>query len=124
MTTSIFDALPAADADKVTAAGTPVSLPQGWSPIGEKTLADKAYILTSGEVSVRSKGTEIAILGPGQIIGEAGIINKKLRTATIVALTPLQALHYTREQLTRLIDEIPSLAAALEASAAERYGNS
>ena len=37
--------------------------PQGWSPIGERTPADKAYILTAGEVSVRRNGAEIATAG-------------------------------------------------------------
>lgn len=124
MATSILDSLSSADATRVRAAGTPVSLPQGWSPIAAGTLADKAYILTSGEVSVRNGGTEIAVLGPGQVIGEAGIVNKRLRTATIVALTPLQALHYTRERFKQLIEEMPALAKALEDAAAERYGAS
>ena len=53
-------------------AGTFVTLPADWSPIWEKTPADKAYILLSGEVSVRRDGKEIARLGPGEIFGEAG----------------------------------------------------
>ncbi|UUZ60997.1 hypothetical protein [Nocardioides sp. B-3] len=52
MTSSIFDALTADEAARVRAAGTPLTLPAGWSPISERTPADKAYILTSGEVSM------------------------------------------------------------------------
>lgn len=122
MTSSIFDALSPAEADRVKATGTPLTLPAGWSPIGERTPADKAYILTSGEVSVRRNGAEIAQLGAGQIIGEAAIVNRTLRTATIVALTPLEAIHYTSEQLERLVGEIPAFAGALASAAAERHG--
>lgn len=123
MTSSIFDALTDDEAARVRAAGTPLTLPEGWSPIGERTPADKAYILTAGEVSVRRKGTEIATLGAGQIIGEAAIVNHTLRSASIVALTPLEALHYTSERLEALVAEIPAFADAVAAAAAERHGD-
>jgi CRP/FNR family cyclic AMP-dependent transcriptional regulator len=123
MTTSIFDALSPAETARVTSAGTPLTLPAGWSPIGERTPADKAYLLTAGEVSVRRNGTEIARLGAGQVVGEAAIVNHTLRSATIVALTPLEAIHYTSEQLEELVAEVPAFAAALDRAAAERHGD-
>lgn len=122
MTSSIFDALTDDEAARVRDAGTPLTLPSGWSPISESTPADKAYILTSGEVSVRRHGAEIATLGAGQIIGEAAIVNNTLRSASVVALTPLEVLHYTSERLEELVAEIPAFAAALETAAAERHG--
>jgi CRP-like cAMP-binding protein len=123
MSSSIFDALTPADAQRVRAAGTPLQLPEGWSPIGERTPADKAYILTSGEVSVRRDGTEIARLGAGQVMGEAAIVNRTLRTATLVALTPLEVIHFTKERLEQLVAEIPAFADALRQAAAERHGS-
>lgn len=123
MTTSIFDALTPAEIARVTAVGTALTLPAGWSPIRESTPADKAYILTSGEVSVRRNGTEIAQLGPGQVIGEAAIVDHTLRSATIVALTPLEAIHLTSTQLETLLAELPAFAEALARAAAERLGD-
>lgn len=121
MPTSIFDALSTADAKRVRAAGTALRLPEGWSPIGERTPADKAYILTAGEVSVRRNGTEIARLGAGQVIGETAIVNRTLRTATIVALTPLEVIHFTSERLEQLVAEIPAFAEALRSADVERH---
>lgn len=118
--TSIFDALSPADVERITSAGTPLRLPQGWSPIGEQTPADKAYIITSGEVSVRRGGTEVATLGAGQVIGEAAIVNHTLRSATIVALTPLEVIHFTSERFSELVEEVPAFAEELRAQAAER----
>ena len=122
MTTSIFNSLSPEEVERVTAAGTPLTLPAGWSPIGERTPADKAYILTSGEVSVRRNGAEIATLGAGQIVGEAAIVNHTLRSASIVALTPLEAIHFTSERLEELVAEIPAFADAIARAAAERHG--
>jgi CRP/FNR family cyclic AMP-dependent transcriptional regulator len=106
---------------RISASGTRVTLPEGWAPISESTGADKAYIILNGTVSVRSHGDEVARLGTGDIVGEAAILNHSLRTATIVALTPLELIHFTKEQLDRLNVEMPAFHEALEMTAAERF---
>lgn len=124
MTDSILDALAPEDARRVLAAGTALTLPQGWSPIAAGTAADKAYLITEGEVSVRKGSAEIATLGPGSVVGESAIVNKTLRSATIVALTPLKVVHFTSERLGSLAEEIPAFGAALRAAAAGRLEGS
>ncbi|GAA1911042.1 cyclic nucleotide-binding domain-containing protein [Nocardioides hwasunensis] len=120
MTESILDALSPADAERVLASGRALTLPQGWSPIAESTPADKAYLITEGEVSVRKGGVEVATLGPGSVVGEAAIVNRTLRSATVVALTPLRVVHFTSERLTELVDQVPAFGDALRAAAAAR----
>ena len=109
---------------RISASGTRVTLPEGWAPISEKTTADKAYVILSGTVSVRQHGKEIAQLGPGDIMGEAAIVNHSLRTASLVALTPLELIHFTDDQLSRLNVEMPSFHEALEKVAADRFPKS
>ena len=107
---------------KIASAGTYVTVPADWALMGEGTASDKAYLLISGEVSVRKDGKEVAQLGPGDIFGEMGIIKHKLRTATVVSLSRLEALHFTKEQVEDLEQTIPAFRAALEASTTERSG--
>lgn len=106
---------------RISASGTHVKLPQGWAPISERTGADKAYVILEGQVSVRANGQEVAQLGPGDIIGEAAILNHSLRTATVVALTPLELIHFTKEQLDQLDVDMPAFHEALERTAAARF---
>lgn len=120
MTGSIFDGLADKDVARIKAAATPVSVPAGWSPIWEGTPADKAYIIESGQVSVRRHGQEIAQLGPGDIVGETSIVNHTLRTATIVSLSELRLLHLSKERLEQLSAELPAFHAALEQAAHAR----
>jgi CRP-like cAMP-binding protein len=120
MAVSFFDSFTPQEVARISAAGTAVKVPEGWSPIWEKTPADKAYILLDGTVSVRRGGAEIAQLGPGEIIGEAAIVNHSLRTASIVALTPLELIHLTDDAVRRLCEEMPSFSDALRAAADER----
>jgi CRP-like cAMP-binding protein len=104
----------------ITKAGTPVTVPADWALMGEGTSADKAYLLVDGEVEVRRHGTPIATLGPGDIVGEVGIVGHRLRTATVVSRTRLECLHFTRAQLEELRATVPAFRAALEAAVAER----
>lgn len=121
MAESFYDAFTPEEITRISAAGTRVRVPEGWSPIWERTPADKAYIILEGRVSVRQHGAEIAQLGPGDIVGEAAIVNHSLRTASIVALTPLDLIHFTDDAVRRLCDEMPSFKGALEAVAVERF---
>ena len=120
MSDTFFSMFSKAEIKKISDAGTKVSLPEGWSPIAERTGADKAYVILEGEVSVRHEGKEVARLGQGDIIGEAAIIGRTLRTASVVALTKLELLHFTAEALRQLDGEMPTFHQALEKVAALR----
>ena len=122
MAETFFSMFTPAQIAKISGSGTVVNLPQGWSPISEDTAPDKAYIILDGTVSIRRDGEEIAQAGPGDIVGEAAILNQKLRNASIVALTPLELIHLTPEALQRLTVEMPAFQQALEKVAAERFG--
>lgn len=105
---TFFDSFTSREIAQISAHGRRVKLPEGWSPIWEDTPADKAYIILDGTVSVRRDGQEIAQLGPGDIVGEAAIVGHTLRTASVVALTPLQCIHFTDTDINELLQEMPS----------------
>jgi CRP/FNR family cyclic AMP-dependent transcriptional regulator len=119
---SFFEKFTPQEVARISAAGRHLRLPEGWSPIWEKTPADKAYILLDGTVSVRQDGKEIAQVGPGEIFGEAAIVRHTLRTASIVALTPLEVIHFTADDIHQLSAEMPKFMEAIEEVAASRLG--
>jgi CRP/FNR family cyclic AMP-dependent transcriptional regulator len=107
---------------QVIAKGRHVRLPADWSLIWEKTAADKAYLIIEGEVAVRKGKEEVARLGPGDVIGEMAIVGHKLRSASVVSLTPLEVIHFTKEALTELLDEVPAFGKALRETTSDRLG--
>src|SRR5262245_62107571 len=121
MSETFFSMFAPKEIARISASGTRVTLPEGWAPISEPTGADKAYVILDGTVSVRSPGNEVAQLGPGDIVGERALLNHSLRTATVVALTPLELIHFSKDQLDRLNVEMPAFHEALERTAAERF---
>ncbi|WP_457111649.1 cyclic nucleotide-binding domain-containing protein [Marmoricola sp. URHA0025 HA25] len=104
---------------RLVEAGYVVTVPQGWSLIWDRTPADKAYVVLRGEVEVRRDGQAIARLGAGDVIGELAILRRQLRSATVVAATPLTVLHFGREAVERLYAEVPVFRDALDRAAGE-----
>lgn len=111
-----------ADLQKVVESGRHYTLPADWSLIWEGTAADKAYLIVDGTVSIRKAGSEVARLGPGDVIGEMGIVEHRLRSASVVSLTPLEVINFTREGLEQLCDRVPAFADALRATTQDRRG--
>lgn len=118
--THIADTLTTHELQQVHRQGTRLTVPQGWSLIWELTPADKAYLIVAGEVVIRRNNAEIARLGPGDMVGEMAIVNHKLRTATVVAATPLEVVHFTSEAVEELCADIPAFREALAATATDR----
>jgi CRP-like cAMP-binding protein len=113
-----------ADLKKVIEKGRHVRLPANWSLIWEKTPADKAYLIVDGEVAVRKGKEEIARLGPGDVIGEMAIVGHKLRSASVVSLTPVEVIHFTKESLEELLNDVPAFGEALRDTTSDRLGSS
>ncbi len=117
-----FSDLSDRDLTKVADAGRLVHLPAQWSLMAETTPADKAYVILEGQADVRVKGETVATVGPGDIIGEIGVLEKRLRTAAVVSTSELEVVHFTHEDLARLVEDIPAFGEALKATAAEHEG--
>jgi CRP/FNR family cyclic AMP-dependent transcriptional regulator len=107
----------------VADAATYLTVPENWALMVEQQPADKAYLILSGEVSVRRHGEEVARLGAGEVIGEMALVNHKLRSATVVAATPLEVLHFTAETVATLTGKIPHFREALMGAVEERIAH-
>jgi CRP-like cAMP-binding protein len=115
-----FDDFTDEELAQVVEAATYLTVPAHWALMAEQQPADKAYLILSGEVSVRRHGEEVARLGAGEVIGEMALVNHKLRSATVVADTPLEVLHFTDETVASLNDRIPRFRDALMSAVQER----
>jgi CRP/FNR family transcriptional regulator, cyclic AMP receptor protein len=86
--------------------------------IHEQTPSDACYILLSGEVGVYVGQDRIAVLGPGEVIGESALHRGKLRSATVTTTGPAEVLRIERDDLAKLLDEMPALREIIDASIA------
>ncbi|MEO6605863.1 MAG: cyclic nucleotide-binding domain-containing protein [Aeromicrobium sp.] len=111
------------DADLVKALathGVSVRVPQGWSIMTEMTPADSAYILLDGSVEIRKSGEVRGTLEPGDMFGEIGLVDHRLRSASVVASTDITALRLEASAIQALIELNPTFADTLRTTAANR----
>src|SRR5437879_9009666 len=85
-----------------------------WPLIREQTPSDACYILLSGEAGVYVGQERIAVVGPGEVIGESALRHGKLRNATVTTTGKAEVLHIGRDDFSRLLDEVPALRKTME----------
>lgn len=104
------------DLKRIARAGRRTSTSGPWPLIREQTISDACYILLSGEAGVYVGKDRIAVVGPGEVIGESAIRRGKLRNATVTTTGKAEVLHIARDDLSRLLDEVPKLRETMDAT--------
>jgi CRP/FNR family cyclic AMP-dependent transcriptional regulator len=113
-----FDKLSDNDLERIVLAAHHTTTSAPLPLIYEQTPSDSCYILLSGEVGVYVGHDRVALLGPGEVIGESALRRGKLRSATVTTTGPAEVLRIERDDLARLLDEIPALGETMDATIA------
>lgn len=80
----------------------------------------EAFVILAGKASVKRNGRNVARLGPGDVVGELGLILDRERGTTVAADTPLEVLVLDRKSLKAAINDVPGLGWKLLETVAER----
>jgi CRP-like cAMP-binding protein len=108
-----------------------VGFASGATVIKEGDQAETGYmlLLLSGEVSVQTldSGSRepmvISVLGPGNLVGEMGLLDGAPRSATCVATSRIEAAVLSRGALDQLIEQHPQVGAKLMVALSQRLGD-
>lgn len=108
-----------------------VSLPAGRVLMQEGDRNHTAYLLLmlEGEAKVESNDgvrgppLDISIMGPGNIIGEMGLLDGAPRSTTCTSITQLQVAALSRRAMQLLIDKHPRVGALLMVALAKRMAD-
>lgn len=96
---------------------------------GEALKNDFMALVLDGEVTIENtvsaaqESMVVSVMGPGSLIGDMGVIDNAPRSATCVAATDLALAVLTRDAMTRLLDEHPSVAARLLMAMSKRIAD-
>lgn len=123
--------LSAADARTIVSYMRPSLVSAGAIVIreGESLKNDFMALVLDGEVTVENSVSAahdsmvVSVMGPGSLIGSMGIIDGSPRSATCIAATDLALAVLTRDAITRLLDEHPSVAARLLMAMSKRIAD-
>jgi signal-transduction protein with cAMP-binding, CBS, and nucleotidyltransferase domain len=113
-----FDKLSDNDLHRIVSAAHHTSTSAPLPLIHEQTPSDACYILLTGEAGVYVGQDRVALVGPGEVIGESALRRGKLRSATVTTTGPSEVLRIERDDLARLLDEIPALRETMDATVA------
>ncbi len=101
----IFSELSAQEARRLSAFAVESSVPEGSVLIREGDFATKLIAIEEGTAEVRSGGVRIASLGPGDVIGEMGLLEGRRRMADVIATSPMLLIELTHWELRRMSDQ-------------------
>ena len=115
----LFSHLGRRELDKLAAVVTEIEVKQGAVLGREGHHSSEAFVIVSGTASITIGGREVAQVGPGELVGELGLLDGGPRAATITAATDMDLYVIEPGAFAPLLDE-PSISKALVKSLASR----
>ncbi len=116
----IFADVPEEDLSVVTTFATAEEVPDGKVIVREGDFANAFMAIEEGTAKVTREGDEVGQLGPGDIFGEVGLIEKEKRTATVEATSQMRLIKIEHWELARLKKKLPDVYEKIANLAAER----
>ncbi len=111
---AVFEKFSDADLERLVTASHHTSTSAPWPLIHEQTPSDACFIMLKGEAGVYVGKERIAVVGPGEVIGESALRQGHLRNATVTTTGPAEVLRIEREDFAPLLEDIPALRAVID----------
>jgi CRP-like cAMP-binding protein len=97
-----------------------VTVSEGKHLVDEGGYAYDLFAIVEGQAQVIIGGEVVAELGPGDFFGEAGVLEKQQRNATVVAKTRMRLVTLTGWDLRRMRRQLESVMTKLEQAIEQR----
>jgi CRP/FNR family cyclic AMP-dependent transcriptional regulator len=116
----LFSDLPDDDLEALATYVNEVTVAEGKHLVDEGGYAYDLFTIVEGTAQVIVGGEVVAELGPGDFFGEAGLIEKQQRNATVVAKTRMRLVTLTGWDLRRMRKQLAPVMEKLEAAIEQR----
>lgn len=97
-----------------------ISAPAGAVLMKQGDVGRDLYVIAEGKVAVVRSKRKLAMLGPGEVVGELAILLRTPRSATVTAETDVVAYAVPGDRFNDVLTDAPSVARKLLRSLAER----
>jgi CRP-like cAMP-binding protein len=74
------------------------------------SMPHELFVIEEGSVEVVRDGRPVATLGPGDVVGEMGVLKLERRSATVVAAGRVRAVALGVDDLASMTEQMPELA--------------
>lgn len=117
-----FADVPAEELDELAASMSEVEVEAGAEVLTVDDYGTAVYFVEQGEAEVLEEGEGTKTVGPGDTVGEIGLLLTGQRTATVVARTPMRLLSLSGQDFDRIRARVPEVEGALRRLGLERAG--
>ena len=108
---------------KIAPFATDEEWPEGKEIVKEGGYSNHFFAIEEGTAKVERAGEEIAQLGPGDVFGEQGLLEKQERSATVVATSTIKLIKIEHWELSRMKQSMPDVVDDLIQKVEERTGD-
>ena len=117
---ALFESLPAAARRVIAQHADEIDVAEGTELVRQGEFAYEFFVIEDGAAEVLRDGERIAELGPGDFLGEMGIVGKTVRNATVVTTSPARVIVMTGQAFRSVARTNPEVASRIEAAVEER----
>jgi cAMP-dependent protein kinase regulator len=116
----VFADLSEEQLEHIAALAAEVSVPSGKELVREGDYSYDVLAIEEGTARVERDGDRLADLGPGDVVGEMGVLERSQRNATVVATSPMLLVTLTSWDIRRLNKTAPEAVEHLRDVVAQR----
>jgi CRP/FNR family cyclic AMP-dependent transcriptional regulator len=120
----LFDSLSAKEREELAGWMDIIDLPDAKSLTEQGVLAYEFLVIKQGTAEVTQDGRHLRDLGPGDYLGEIGLLEgEQRRTATVTTTSPMQAIVMAGPQFRAMVREMPKVAEQIRETIKLRLGD-
>ncbi len=101
----LFSSLADAEARKLATFATETSVAEDQILMKQGDYSTDLIAIEEGTADVVRDGQKIASVGPGDLIGEMGLLSRDLRTASVIATSPMRIIKLTHWEVARMSED-------------------
>src|SRR5215211_2625453 len=117
---ALFESLPGRARQTIAQHAEEIDVPEGTELARQGEFAYEFFVIEDGTAEVLRDGQHIADLGPGDFLGEMGIVGKVVRNATVATTSPARVIVMTAQAFRAMAGSNPEVASRIEAAVEER----
>ena len=118
----LFSDAPDEELKQVAAFAESKEVADGTEIVSEGGFSRELLAIEEGTAEVSRDGEKVADLGPGDIFGEAGMLDDSMRSATVTATSRMKLISMGHFEVKRLKKDAPSVYERIERLVDERSG--
>jgi CRP-like cAMP-binding protein len=116
----LFESLTSEERRAIAPNADEIDVPEGTKLVRQGDFAYEFFVIEEGTAEVVRDGERVAEIGPGDFLGEMGIVGHVVRNATVVTTSPGRVIVMTEQALRSMARTNPGVADRITAAVEER----